>query len=63
MMTGVVTRGALLRASRYAVVVIFALSALVTPPDVVSQVSLAVPMVAMFFLSILVAKLFGFGAE
>ena len=63
MMTGAVTRGALLRASRYAVVVIFALSAVVTPPDVVSQVSLAVPMVGMFFLSILVAKLFGFGAE
>ena len=63
MMTGAVTRRALLRASRYAVVVIFALSAVVTPPDVVSQVSLAVPMVGMFFLSILVAKLFGFGAE
>ena len=63
MMTGVVTRRALLRASRYAVVVIFALAAVVTPPDVVSQVSLAVPMVGMFFLSILVAKLFGFGAE
>ncbi|MDE0027045.1 MAG: twin-arginine translocase subunit TatC [Spirochaetaceae bacterium] len=63
MMTGAVTRRALLRASRYAVVLIFALSAVVTPPDVVSQVSLAVPMVGMFFLSILVAKLFGFGAE
>ena len=63
MMTGVVTRRALLRASRYAVVLIFALSAVVTPPDVVSQVSLAVPMVGMFFLSILIAKLLGFGAE
>jgi len=63
MMIGAVSRRALLRASRYAVVVIFALAALVTPPDVVSQVSLAVPMVGMFFLSILVAKLFGFGAE
>lgn len=63
MMTGAVSRRVLLRASRYAVVVIFALSAVVTPPDVVSQVSLAVPMVGMFFLSILVAKLFGFGAE
>lgn len=63
MMTGVVTRRALLRASRYAVVLIFALAAVVTPPDVVSQVSLAVPMVGMFFLSILVAKLLGFGEE
>jgi sec-independent protein translocase protein TatC len=63
MMTGTVTRRAMLRASRYAVVAIVALAAVVTPPDVVSQVSLAVPMVAMFFLSILVAKLFGFGAE
>ncbi len=63
MMTGVVTRRALLRASRYAVVLIFALAAVVTPPDVVSQVSLAVPMVGMFFLSILVARLLGFGEE
>ena len=63
MRTGVVSRRTLLRTSRYAVVVIFALAAVITPPDVVSQVSIAVPMVGMFFLSILVAKLLGFGAE
>ena len=63
MRTGVVSRRTLLRTSRYAVVAIFALAAVVTPPDVVSQVSIAVPMIGMFFLSILVAKLLGFGAE
>jgi sec-independent protein translocase protein TatC len=63
MMTGALKRRALLRSSRYAVVAIFALSAAVTPPDVVSQVSLAVPMVGMFFLSILVARIFGFGGD
>ncbi len=63
MMTGVVSRRTLLRASRYVVVAIFALAAVVTPPDVVSQVSIAVPMIGMFFLSILVARLLGFGAE
>ena len=63
MMTGTLKRRALLASSRYAIVVIFALSALVTPPDVVSQLALGVPMVAMFFLSILVARIFGFGGE
>lgn len=63
MMTGIVTRKQLLRISRYAVVFIFALSAVVTPPDVVSQISLAIPMIGMFFLSILVAKILKLGVE
>ena len=63
LMTGTLKRRALLASSRYAVVVIFALSALVTPPDVVSQLAVAVPMVAMFFLSILVARIFRFGGD
>ena len=63
MMSGVVTRRALLGASRYVIVGIFVVSAAVTPPDVISQVSLAVPLVVMFFLSILIGRIFGFGAD
>ena len=63
MMTGIVTRRRLLSISRYVVVFIFALSAVVTPPDVISQISLAVPMVGMFFLSILVGRMLKFGVE
>lgn len=58
---GVVRRKGLLRASRYVVVVIFAASAVLTPPDVVSQLALAVPLVALYFLTLLVARLFRFG--
>ena len=58
---GVVTRRTLLRVSRFAIVGIFALAAVVTPPDVISQVGLALPMVAMFFLAILIAKLLRLG--
>lgn len=58
---GVVTRRGLLRFSRFAIVGMFALAALVTPPDVVSQISLALPMVGMFFLTILIARIFRLG--
>ena len=51
----------LLKASRYVTVGIFVLAAVVTPPDFVSQLALALPLVALYFLTILVAKLFNFG--
>ena len=63
MMTGILTRRTLLKASRFAIVAIFILSAIVTPPDIVSQIGIAFPMVGMFFLSILVAKIFRFGDD
>ena len=63
MMTGILTRRMLLKASRFAIVAIFILSAIVTPPDIVSQIGIAFPMVGMFFLSILVAKIFRFGDD
>ena len=63
MMTGTLTRRTLLKASRFAIVAIFILSAIVTPPDIVSQIGIAFPMVGMFFLSILVAKIFRFGDD
>ena len=44
---------------RYAVLVMFVLAAVLTPPDVVSQVLLAGPLIGLYLLSIGVAYLFG----
>jgi sec-independent protein translocase protein TatC len=57
----VVTRKALLRASRYVIVGTFVLSAVMTPPDFVSQLSLALPLVVLYYLTIGLARLLGFG--
>lgn len=45
---GIVTRQQLVRARRYVIVGIVALAALITPPDVVSQLMLAVPLLILF---------------
>ena len=49
---GIVTYEQLKGAWRYAVVAAFAISAVLTPPDVVSQLLLAVPLIALYFLSL-----------
>jgi len=56
-----VNRKALFRRSHYVVVGIFILTALVTPPDVISQIGMAVPLIILFFVTILIAKIFGWG--
>lgn len=43
---------------RYAIVGIFVLSAMLTPPDVVSQLLMAAPMTVLYFVGIVVAWLF-----
>jgi len=63
MIMNVLSRKALLKASRIVVIGIFVLSAILTPPDFVSQVSLALPLVGLFFLTILVARIFNFGKD
>ena len=45
---GIVTRGQLKAGRRYAVVGAFAIAAVLTPPDVVSQLMLAVPLVLLY---------------
>ena len=45
---GVVTRAQLIGGRRYAIVAAFAASAVLTPPDVVSQLMLAVPLILLF---------------
>ena len=50
---GLVTRLQLKRGRRYAIVVAFIVAAVLTPPDVVSQLMLAVPLVLLFEFSLI----------
>lgn len=47
------------RQRKYAIILIFVVSAIVTPPDVVSQILMALPMMALYELGIIIAKVFG----
>jgi sec-independent protein translocase protein TatC len=49
---GLVTRDQLKRGRRYAIVVAFIVAAVLTPPDVVSQLLLAVPLVLLYEVSL-----------
>ena len=53
---GIVKREQLVRARRYMIVVAFAVAAIATPPDVVSQLMLAVPLIFLFEGSLLVMR-------
>ena len=54
-MIGVLDPRTLLRTWRYAIVIIFAMSAMLTPPDVVSQVMMAGPVLILYWSSVVVA--------
>ncbi len=43
---------------RYAIVVIFIVAALLTPPDVVSQLLMAAPLIILYGVSIIIARIF-----
>ncbi len=53
---GLITDKTLTGYFRYAIVIIFAVSALLTPPDVLTQFLMAGPLILLYGLSILVAK-------
>ena len=54
---GIVTYDQLVKARRYMIVVAFVIAAIFTPPDVFSQVMLAVPLILLFEGALLVIKL------
>jgi sec-independent protein translocase protein TatC len=56
---GIVTVPFLKKNRKYALVLFFIGSAILTPPDVVSQVLMAFPLMALYELSIIGAKVFG----
>ncbi|CAA6821456.1 MAG: Twin-arginine translocation protein TatC [uncultured Sulfurovum sp.] len=53
---GMVTDKTLKDFFKYAVIIIFALAALLTPPDVLTQLLMAVPLIILYGLSILIVK-------
>jgi sec-independent protein translocase protein TatC len=53
---GLVTPEALKKGRKYAVVVIFVVAAVLTPPDVISQIMLAVPILLLYEISIWICR-------
>lgn len=56
---GIITASIMRRVRKYAIVAIFIIAAILTPPDVVSQILMACPMLLLYEVSIWVAKVFG----
>jgi len=56
---GVVDAKTLARQRKYAILLIFIFAAVMTPPDLISQVLMALPLMGLYELSILLAKFFG----
>lgn len=54
---GMVTAAGLARKRKYAVVATFATAAVLTPPDVISQIALGIPILALYEISILAIRL------
>ncbi len=56
---GIVSVDFLKRNRKYALLLFFAGAAILTPPDVVTQVMMALPLMVMYELSIIGARIFG----
>jgi len=57
--TGIVTAKKLFAFTPYAILVVFIVAAILTPPDVVSQLFLGIPMIGLYLLGVGVAFIFG----
>lgn len=53
---GIISSNALVEKRRYAIVGVFVAAAILTPPDVLSQLSLAIPMLLLYEISILACR-------
>lgn len=56
---GIMSLETLKKGRRYAIVIAFAFAAIMTPPDVISQIALGIPIVLLYELSIVAIKLSG----
>lgn len=54
--TGMIDADFLARNRRYAIVAVFAMAALITPPDLISQIALGTPVLLLYELSILLIR-------
>jgi len=60
---GVISAETLASKRRYAIVIVFVFAAIVTPPDVISQLALAIPMLLLYEISIFLARMVGKKAQ
>lgn len=56
---GVVDAKMLARHRKYAILLIFVFAAVMTPPDIISQVLMALPLIGLYELSIFLSRIFG----
>jgi sec-independent protein translocase protein TatC len=56
---GIIDTKVLSSQRRYAILLIFILGAVIAPPDILSQVLLAIPLIGLYEVSILLARIFG----
>ncbi len=56
---GIVSVDLLKKKRKYAILIIFTVSAILTPPDVATQIMMAVPLMVLYEVSIVGAKIFG----
>ena len=56
-----IQRKKLFKSSRYVIVGIFIFSAIITPPDIITQCGIALPLISLFFITIGIAKVFKWG--
>ncbi|TFG46524.1 MAG: twin-arginine translocase subunit TatC [Candidatus Brocadiia bacterium] len=56
---GLVSLDALRKSRKFVILVIFVIAAIATPPDVISQVTLAIPLWMLFELGIIISSLWG----
>ncbi len=54
---GIVSSEALAAKRKYAIVAVFAAAAILTPPDIISQVGLGIPILVLYEISILLARM------
>jgi sec-independent protein translocase protein TatC len=54
---GILSSAALASKRRYAIVLVFIAAAILTPPDVISQIGLAIPLLALYEISIFVGRM------
>ncbi len=60
---GLVNAGWLVQNFRYAIVIIFIVAAVITPPDILTQITLAMPLILLYWISVGVAYVFARRAD
>ena len=53
---GIVTRKFLSKNRKFALVIVLSLSAIITPPDIVSQIIVSIPLLILYEVSIFISK-------